>query len=104
MAETGSAPIPPFKATDAPFIYFDSAPAYGVMGGAIEVELLARTLIPNLSGGPTTAEIVPVARLRCSPSAAVNLMESLRLALEMFNNMQQQPSGGGQAAAATRLN
>jgi hypothetical protein len=106
MAETPAAFIAPFRNTDtAPFVYFDSAPAYGVMAGAIEVELIARALIPNLTGGPVSSEVVPTARLRCSPTAAANLMESLRLALEMLKGMQEQTGGAEQAAATGgRLN
>jgi hypothetical protein len=96
---------PPFRNTDvAPFIYFDAAASYGILAGAVEVELTARALIPNFSGGPTTAEIVPVARLRCSPFAATALMESLRLALEMAKTLQEQADSANQTAAATKLN
>lgn len=94
MTDAPAAPIPPFRNSyTAPFIYFDYAPAHGVMGGAIEVELTARTLVPDFTGGPATAEIVPTARLRCSPFAASALMEALRQALEMFNQLQQQATG-----------
>lgn len=104
MTETTSPSMPLFKTTaSAPFIYFDAAPAYGTLSGAIEVELTARTLIPNFGGGATTTEIVPTARLRCSPFAAAALMESLRQALEMLKKLQEQ-SSKVQAAAATKLN
>ena len=95
---------PPFRNSDrAPFVYFDNAPAYGVMGGAIEIELTARTLVPT-SFGPTTVEIFPIARLRCSPIAAAALMEALRGALEMLKNLQEQTGGATEAAAAGKLN
>ena len=101
----GSQPIPPFvNATTAPFIYFDSAPAYGVLGGAIEVELSARTLIPDFTGGPVSTEVIPTARLRCSPVAAAMLVDSLGKALEMLKQLQEQSGPAAAAAAGSKLN
>ena len=105
MGKTGATLLPPpFKSGDAPFVYFDAAPAYGTLHGGIEVELIARILVPNFTGGPTTTEIVPTARLRCSPAAAVFLIEALRLALELMKKGEEQGSAAVEAAAATKLN
>ena len=54
----GPLPPPVFKDShSAPFVYFDIAPSYGVMAGAIEVELAARILIPSMDPTPK-AEIL----------------------------------------------
>ena len=96
-------PVPPFRdIPTAPFVYFDLAAAYGVLAGAIEIELAARTLIPS-EDGATKAEIVTTARLRCSPAAAASLGDALTKALEMLRDLQQQ-SGPSAAGAASKLN
>jgi hypothetical protein len=82
--------------------YFDSAPAYGVLGGVIEIELTARTLVPNFSGGPASTEIIPAARLRCSPGSAAQLAEAINKALEMLKQLQQ--TGTLAATATDQLN
>lgn len=85
---------PPYRnAEAAPFIYFDFAPTFGVMGGAIQVELAARTLIPTETGG-ALAEIISTAHLRCSPVAARGLLEALTKALEMAEQPQPNLSAG----------
>jgi hypothetical protein len=60
----------------APFIYFDFAPTYGTLAGAIQVELAARTMIPLQNGGVELG-MVETARLRCSPIAAQALRNAL---------------------------
>ncbi len=91
------------NASNAPFVYFDGAPAYGTIGGAIEIELTSRTLVPTFTGGELSVEIFPVARLRCSPSAAAALIESLTKALALAKQLAEQ-AGAAPAAAASRLN
>ena len=92
---------PPFKnAPTAPFIFFDFAPAYGVLGGAIQVELAARTLIPDPNGTDVATEVIPTAHLRCSPIAAGFLRDALTAALEMLTKLQE-PSA---ASAMGKLN
>jgi hypothetical protein len=86
----------------APVVYFDSAPAFGVMGGVIEIELTARTLVPNFSGGPVSIEILPAARLRCSPGSAEQLVEALNKALELLKQLQS--TGTAAAAVGDKLN
>jgi len=86
----------------APLIYFDTAPAFGVMGGVIEIELTARTLLPNFSGGPLSTEIIPTARLRCSPGSAAQLVEALSKALELLKQLQS--TGTAAAAVGDKLN
>ena len=91
--------LPHYRSTEiAPFIFFDNAPAYGVLGGVIEVELTARTLLPNFSGAGVGTEIVPSARLRCSANAAAQLIDTLTKALDMLKQLQ---STGTRAAAAS---
>ena len=100
-----SQPIPPFvNVATAPFVYFDSAPAFGVLGGAIEIELTARVLIPDFTGAPVKAEIVPTARLRCSPMAAMALAEAVNKSLEMLKQMQEQAGAPASAAGSGKLN
>jgi hypothetical protein len=92
--------LPHYRSTEtAPFIFFDNAPAYGVLGGVIEVELTARTLLPNFSGAGVGTEIVPAARLRCSASAAAQLIDTLAKAIDMLKQLQS--STGTRAAAAS---
>jgi hypothetical protein len=82
----------------APFIYFDMAPSFGVMAGAVQIELASRILIPNASGG-VDVKFIATAHLRCSPAAAQNLRSALEATLKMFEQPQEQPS-----VAAGRLN
>jgi hypothetical protein len=86
----GAVPPPVLKHSHtAPFIYFDVAPTYGVMAGAIEIELVARILIPSTEPQPK-AEAVTTAHLRCSPVAAASLRDALNKALEMHQQFQDQ--------------
>lgn len=90
------APIntPPFEDTaNAPFIYFDISPAYGILNGAVQVELASRILIPDASG-PIEIRYRTSGHLRCSPTAAALLRDTLDAALKMLEQPQQ-----GQAAA-----
>jgi len=92
--------IPPYRDLPAaPFIYFDVAPAFGVVNGVIEIEVAARTLIPTAEGSSTQAELVTTGRLRCSPHAAVNLREGLDKAIEMFKQLQEAGAATAKAAA-----
>ena len=44
----GKGSVPTFEnRNDVPMIYFDIAPAYGVMSGIVQVELGARILVPT---------------------------------------------------------
>jgi hypothetical protein len=95
-------PLPPFHSPDgAPFIYFDIAPTYGTMAGAIQIELASRVLIPT-EDGRTRAEFVVTGRLRCSPVAIANLREAIDKSLELLKQIQEQPAGA--AAAGGKLN
>lgn len=94
-ADTASPP--PYKNSDAaPFVYFDIAPTFGVLGGAIQVELAARVISP---GQPTvTVEFVSTAHLRCSAAAAYDLKAALEQALKLLDGPQ------AAAVAASKLN
>jgi hypothetical protein len=81
----------------APVISFDIAPAHGVLAGAVQVELAARTLNP-LADGSVEIKFVTSGRLRCSPAAAMHLRNSLDAALRMLEQPQPSP------AAAAKLN
>jgi hypothetical protein len=90
--------IPPYKNLDtSPFIYFDVVPTFGVLNGAIQIELAARILIPG-EGQDVHAEFVSVGRLRCSPTAAEHLRTAVQKSLEMLNQPQ------APLATATKLN
>jgi hypothetical protein len=80
-----------------PIIYFDGASCHGTVGGAIQVEVIARILIP-MADGSVDFKAVPTARLRCSPSGAQSLLSSLDGALKMAAQPQQK------TAAASTLN
>jgi hypothetical protein len=82
----------------AEFIYFDFAPAFGVLAGAVQIELAARTLVPVPDGG-VDVRILPTARLRCSPTAAGHLRDALNGALQQLEELQQE-----QIATGSKLN
>ena len=98
MPMDADAPPPYRNADTAPFIYFDFAPTFGIIAGAIGIELAARILIPG-PGGEVKAEVVPTARLRCSPEAANELRNALSAALQMLDGAQ-----GAPPSATGRLN
>jgi hypothetical protein len=72
----------------APLVYFDIIGAYGTMNGSIELELATRILIPKPDGS-TEVRFLSTGRLRCSPTAAVNLRNGLEAALKMVEQSQQ---------------
>jgi hypothetical protein len=78
-----SAPAPLIKnASAAPFIHFDSVPVYGAFAGSIEVELVARALMPK-PDGLVVAEAICTGHLRCTPQAAMALADALEKAVAM---------------------
>lgn len=83
--------------TSAPFIYFDYVPTHGILGGAVQIELAARIIVPLEDGGVQT-HTIDTARLRCSPTAARFLKDSLEAALKMLEQPQASPS------AASKMN
>ncbi len=78
----------------APVVYFDFAPAYGTMGGIIQVELAMRGLAPLQDGGVDTPTI-ETGRLRCNPIAAKYLKDALEAALKMSEQPQASPVAAG---------
>src|ERR1700730_6049125 len=92
----------PFHSPDtAPFIYFDLTAACGTIGGAIQIELASRILVPTEDGG-ARAEFVVTGRLRCSPTALGALRETIDKSFELLKQAQEQP--GGAPVAASKLN
>ena len=83
----------------APLVYFDIVGAYGVMNGAVEIELATRILVPKTDGS-TEVKFLSPARLRCSANAAVNLRNGIDAALKMMEQPQAHPV----AIAAGKLN
>ncbi len=81
----------------APFVYFDIAPAHGVMAGMIQIELASRTLNPKPDGSVDVV-FVTSGRLRCSESAAIHLRNALNASLAMLDPPQQSPT------AAAKMN
>lgn len=67
----------------APFVYFDMAPLFGTMNGAIQVELVSR-IIHRADGTDTRIEFATTGHLRCSPAAAADLIDALTKALKML--------------------
>jgi hypothetical protein len=99
--DIGSPPLPTYTNPDmTPFIYFDIAPTYGVMAGAIQIELAARTLVPVPATGGVRVNFTTTAHLRCGPAAAALLRDAINEALKLYE--QELPNTG--AAAASRLN
>ncbi|MDI1267000.1 MAG: hypothetical protein PS018_27425 [bacterium] len=83
----------------APLVYFDIVGAYGVMNGAVEIELATRILVPKTDGS-TEVKFLSSSRLRCSANAAINLRNGLDAALKML----EQPQANPVAIAAGKLN
>jgi hypothetical protein len=81
----------------ASLVYFDIVAAYGVMHGAVEVELATRILVPKTDGA-TEVKFLSSGRLRCSATAAANLRNALDAALKML----EQPQAN--AVATTTMN
>jgi hypothetical protein len=93
-----TAPPPYEDRGTAPFIYCDGSAAFGVMNGAIQIELASRILIPRTDGG-TDVKFVTTGHLRCSPAAAKLIREAIDGALKMLEQPQEVP-----AAAVGKLN
>ena len=81
----------------APVVYFDIVAAYGTMNGSIEAELATRVLLPR-TDGTTDVKFLSSGRLRCSPSAALQL----RNALDAARKMLEQPQAN--AVATSTMN
>lgn len=79
------APLPLLKnAGAAPLVYFDGVPVFGNYAGNIECELSARMLMPKPDGSVMT-DMACTAHLRCSPGAAIQLIDALTKALDMLS-------------------
>jgi hypothetical protein len=81
----------------APFVYFDISPAHGITGGAIQIELASR-ILNAVSDGSVEIKFITTGRLRCSPTAALNLRNAIDAALKMLEQPQQSP------VAAAKMN
>jgi hypothetical protein len=81
----------------APIVYFDLAPAHGVIGGAIQIELAVR-ILNAVSDGNVETKFITSGRLRCCPVAALNLRNAIDAALKMLEQPQQSP------VAAAKMN
>ncbi|WP_291616961.1 hypothetical protein [Bradyrhizobium sp.] len=89
----GKGSVPSFEnSNDAPTIYFDIAPAYGVMSGIVQVELGARILVPH-QDDTVDVRFVSCGRLRCSAAAAVHLRNAIDASLKMLEQPQPNPVG-----------
>lgn len=84
--------------TDVSTIYFDMAPAYGVLAGAVQIELAARILIPHADDS-VEVRFVTCGRLRCSPTAAAHLRKAIDASLKMLEQPQDNAP-----VAASKLN
>lgn len=77
---------------DVPTVYFDIAPAYGVMRGIVQIELGERILVPH-QDDTVDVKFVSCGRLRCSAAAAVHLRNALDASLKMLEQPQPNPVG-----------
>ena len=77
---------------DVPTIYFDIAPAYGVMSGIVQIELGARVLVPQPDDS-VDVRFVACGRLRCSATAAMHLRNALDASLKMLEQPAPNPVG-----------
>ena len=85
-------------AATAPFVYFDLAPTYGVLGGAVQIELASRIMIQNPDGG-VDVKFITTTHLRCSQAAAEHLRDAINAALKLLEQPQKE-----QISAARKLN
>ncbi len=89
----GKGQVPSYEnRNDAPMIYFDIAPAYGVMSGIVQIELGARVLIPHQDDS-VDVRFVSCGRLRCSATAATHLRNALDASLKMLEQPAPNPVG-----------
>lgn len=77
---------------DVPTIYFDIAPAYGVMSGIVQIELGTRILVPHQDDS-VDVRFVSCGRLRCSATAAMHLRNALDASLKMLEQPAPNPVG-----------
>jgi hypothetical protein len=105
MADPTDPPIAPNyeDPRTAPIIYFDMAPSFGTLAGAVQIELASRILIPTATDG-VLVKFIATGRLRCSPAAARHLREAIDRSLEMIERPTTDPPAGGPAGATGRLN
>jgi len=88
---TDKTKIPAYENVNAaPVVYFDIAPAHGVMGGIVEIELASR-ILNAMSDGSVDIKFITTGRLRCSPTAALNLRNALDASLKMLEQQQHAP-------------
>jgi hypothetical protein len=78
---------------DVPTIYFDIAPAYGVMSGIVQIELGARILVPH-GDDSVDVRFISCGRLRCSATAATHLRNAIDASLKMLEQPNPNPVGG----------
>jgi hypothetical protein len=95
---TDKSEIPAYENVNAaPVVYFDIAPAHGIMGGIIQIELASR-ILNAMSDGSVDIKFITTGRLHCSPTAALKLRNALDASLKMLEQQQHAP------AATTKLN
>jgi|EndMetStandDraft_8_1072994.scaffolds.fasta_scaffold04926_5 hypothetical protein len=85
----------------APFVYFDGVITHGVNHGVIQLELAARTVVPDGKGG-ATSEVVMTAHLRCSVDAAASLRQALDHALLLAKQRQKKAKVVGLSESVRR--
>ena len=66
----------------APFVYFDGVVGLGTNHGAVQLELAARTVVPNGEGG-VESKIVVTCHIRCSLHAAASLRDAIDKVLSL---------------------
>jgi hypothetical protein len=81
------------NAAAAPFVYFDSVSAFGVVSGIVQLELAANVVVPK-SDGDVQLEMVCTNHLRGSLAAMELLANAIDKALDMVRQAQPQPANG----------
>ena len=85
----------------APDIYFDTVVAFGLVNGIVQLELCTQHLIPVPNEPQPRGKLVVRAHMRCSPNAAMDLLNTLTKALEFLKPAASPPSNGGGDGAAS---
>ena len=69
--------ISAMASADAPYLYFDGAPFFGIEDGICEITLVARRRTAQTLAGPVGTDFVTVGHLRCGVEALRRLHEAI---------------------------
>jgi hypothetical protein len=80
--DIGGMPLSESGSANAPFIYFETAPAFGLLNGIARISLEATRTMPLADGGTFTDRVV-TGHLRMNLQAAMSLKSAVEAILLM---------------------